>query len=141
MRDERDQERYLPWHFYSVETIIKSGKHPTDKALVCALRGSEKISRTVRDYLADRIEKGRPRRGCTKTVWEIEDNPLLDRKNLACLEVEGVLNRSWQHFIFFGKVGCSDETKTSNIFYSRAEARDMGSLETWRVHEFDRTWV
>ncbi len=53
----------------------------------------------------------------------------------------GDLSGSSQHLIFLGKMECWDETKTSDIFYSRAEERDMGSLATWRVHEFNRTWV
>jgi hypothetical protein len=50
----------------------------------------------------------------------------------------GDLNGSSQRFIFFGKMGCSDETQTSDIFYSRAEEGDMGPLATRRVHEFNR---
>ncbi len=53
----------------------------------------------------------------------------------------GGLNWSSQHFVFFGKMECSDETKAADIFYSGAEERDLGSLATRRVHEFNRSWV
>lgn len=43
--------------------------------------------------------------------------------------------------IFIGKMECLDDTKTSDIFYSRAEEGDMGPLATRRVHEFNRAWV
>ena len=39
--------------------------------------------------------------------------------------------------IFEAKMECGDETKTSTVFYERTEVRDMGSLATRRVHEFD----
>ena len=66
------------------------------------------------------------------------DNVRVKFDNYRTTEKGGDLNRSMQHFDFRPlKMECRDEIQNTNKVYGRTKGTDMGSLATWRVHEFN----
>lgn len=68
--DSEKNSSWSPWDWAEIKKIVQAGQHPTRRALAAALRGSQEVPDIVREYIADRMEKGWPGGAPKKRRWE-----------------------------------------------------------------------